>query len=576
MAKKMKQVSPEEIAEVKATALRMVADNADLVRMYERYRQIYFLENVEQMNAAGVDARDWKITASPSGRNAVTGMKRLMDTSEIHINIKSDGDKHSKSDDIEEGLKKILSVSGEYRRARIEKDAVLSAILYGPVVLGSESVADMLAVHKTPVYRKRIEAIQKRTPMLIRAINAEQSFQDWGELGMFQHLRKYQMTAAQLMEKWGIPATGDARKLTNVWDFIDVEKRVVWADGVKDTIFAKYHGMENMNIVARYAGGTSLFSEAKYQLQPFLYAHAKGEWDKRENLWWTYVFTSIYRQGIPGPLFVIDPDALGPNGEVEVRFANGVRALIAKPDAAKLAEYRVIDNDLMQLKSMLDEVDNESMIYKQTLGQNIAGATFSGLSMLSSAGQLPLQDPKEAIQQAFKDIFEHILCRIKYEGIDNELISPLDIPDEYEIEVKLEPKLPQDNLRNSQIAQGLGDLVSDEWKHENLLQIGDTKAMMKQVIREQMLKAFSMKLMQDPQVMGQFIQMALGNLGGNQPTQPTAISSQPSAPPEEQSTPQQGQPDMMAQGQQPPDMMAQPGAEQMPKSGPMVPPQERV
>jgi hypothetical protein len=565
--KKLKQVPEADVDAVKATAQRMVTDNRDLMTMYQRYREIYFMENIEQPKNQGVDKDDWKLTASPGGRNAVTGMKRLLDTSEVHITIKAKGDKHPKSDDIENGLKKILSVSGEYRRARIDKDAILSAILYGPVVLGAESVDDMLAVQKKPMYKKRLEAIRKRTPVLVRAINAEESYQDWGELGMLQHLREYNMSGLELKERWGIDTQGDQRKVVKVHDFLDLEKRVVWADNVKNAIFAKYHSMDSMNVVARYAGGSSLFNEAKYQLQPFLYAHAKGEWDKRENLWFTYIFTALYMQGLPGPLLIVDPDSVNGQTEINIDFTGGVRKIIGK---AQPANFPVVDRDAMEIKKMLDEVGNDSMIYKQTLGQNLSGSTFSGLAMLSSAGQLPLQDPKEAIQQAFKDIFEHILCRIKYEGIENDLIPATDIPDEYEIDVRLEPRLPQDNLRNSQIAQGLGDLVSDEWKHENLLQVGDTKAMMKQVIKEQMLKAFTGRMMQDPNIMGKFMEKALGNLMGP----PASVDPTPpdqAMPPSEQLPPPEAamSPEMMgAQGQ--------PNMEQMPQTGPMIPPQERM
>jgi hypothetical protein len=75
-------------------------------------------------------------------------MKRLMDTGEISITIKSNGRTVPNSNKIETALKKILQVSGEMRRARVEKDANLSAVLYGPVVLRAESIQDTILAQK--------------------------------------------------------------------------------------------------------------------------------------------------------------------------------------------------------------------------------------------------------------------------------------------------------------------------------------------------------------------------------------------------------------------------------------------
>jgi hypothetical protein len=473
----------------------------------------------EKPRGTTIDENDWKVTVSPTGRNAVTGMKRLLDTSEVHIKVTvSGGETAPQSDTIEDGLKRILTQSGIMRRARIEKDLNLSAVLYGPAVIAAESVQDLLAVQKDPINRKRLEQIALRTPFLLQAITPRESFSRWGAFGMNAHLRRYQMSGANLEEAWGAEDMARDQKYT-VSDWLDHEVRCVWVEGKGEPLIASRHKMPSMNIAARFAGGTSLFDEIDKQSQSFLYAHTKGEWDKRENLFWTYLFTALYSQGLPGPLLIVDPDSVNPDEGIKIDFTGGVRKIIGKATATN---FPVVDGDTLRIKEFMDAVNSESTIYRQTLGENVAGSTFSGLAMLSSAGQLPLEDPKEAISFAFRDIFQHILERIQAEGIENNWIKPQDIPDEYEIDVTLEPKLPQDNLRNAQVATALGPLVSDEWKRENLLQISDSDAMTKQVVKEQMLAAMIAAMMQDPNHVQGMIQAALsvGSVGGSPAASP--------------------------------------------------------
>jgi hypothetical protein len=559
----------DKIDEIKSTAAQIAPAESKLDKLYQRYEEIYFMTAADGTEKiTNVDQADVKNTVSPNGRNAVTGMKRLLDTSEVHISINVKGEPAPHSARIEKGLKQILAKSGEHRRARVEKDLNLSAVLYGPAVLAAESVDDLIAAQKNDMNKKYLKRIRGYTPFLLRAINPRQSFSRWGEFGMIAHLRKYDLTGDVVKDRWGIDGLSRTNKY-RVWDWLDLENRVAWIEGNKEVLIAKPHGMKSMNVMARFAGGSSLFEDSDRQVNSFLYAHTKGEWDRRENLFWTYLFTALFMQGLPGPLLIVDPDSATGNQQLEIDFTGGVRKIFAK---ATTADFPVIDGDVLQIKQMMDAVTSESTIYKQTLGQNISGSTFSGLAMLSSAGQLPLEDPKEAISFVFRDCFDHILCRIREEGIENECIPPDIIPDEFEIEVSLKPKLPQDDLRNAQVAQGLGDLVSDEWKHEHILQIGDSKAMRKQANKEQMLKMLFGAMGQKPEVIDGMLMRVLGKyLQAKKPAEVTPPTDQPALP--DQAMPQgEPSPEQMAMMQ----AQGQPGMEQMPQTGPMIPPQERL
>jgi hypothetical protein len=262
-----------------------------------------------------------------------------------------------------------------------------------------------------------------------------------------------------------------------------------------------------------------------------------GDLDKRENSVLTAIFTQLHRRGMLGEMYWIDPTDAPET--IKIDYQDGV--FFAKGKVSAKSD-RIIDPVVFEIKGLLDELSGQSTIYKQTLGENIGSQTFSGLAMLSSAGKLPLVSPERALSAAFRDIFEHVLYRIKNEGIENEQIQAADIPDDVNITVTFSPKLPQDQLRNAQVAGQIGNKVSTEWIHSNLLQINDTPAMEKQIMKEQMKAAIFGAIVQDPNTMQKIIQSIVG------------------APPQQQGQPGQPPPDMQGQD---PNMQGQPSPEQM-------------
>jgi hypothetical protein len=123
----------------------------------------------------------------------------------------------------------------------------------------------------------------------------------------------------------------------------------------------------------------------------------------------------------------------------------------------------------------------------------------------------------------------------------------MDIPDDVDIEVTLEPKLPQDNLRNAQIVTQLkssGANVSDEWINTELLQIADSNEMFQQKTKEEIRKAILGSIMQNPQMMQQFVMAAMGQSAQPQAPQPPQAPQGGMMPPE--MPPQAGQENMEA------------------------------
>ena len=571
----VKTIPQEEIDSIKSRARALESTYTSRGNMFQRYREIFFMDNMDKPKDQTVDKGDWALTPSPSGRNEVTGMKRLLDTSDMNVTVLEGNTPSRNSDKIETALKRILDVSGEGREARVESDAMLSAVLYGPVVLAAEAINDSLSVKGIPEYKRmHLQKLARRSPFIIRALNPEESSIERDEGLVTLHLWKYKLLGSKLKNRWGITEASDKTEYT-VWDVFTPEYHVVWADGIGKELLAAPHNLNCVPIASSTAGGTELFHKPEERINSFLFAKAKGDLDKRENMILTAIFTQIKRRGLLGSMYWIDPE--NAPEDITINYQNGVMYAKGKVSAVN---DKIIDPIVMQIKGLLDDLSGESTIRGATLGENAQGVgTFSGLAMLSSAGKLPMIDSQRALSASFRDIFLHILYRIKNEVIDNTLIQPSEIPEDLDLEVTFTPKLPQDTLRNAQVAVSLGDKVSDEWIHSNLLQIGDTPAMQKQIAKEQIKKGMLTRLLQDPQVMGQLMQAVLGK-----PPVPPQPQQQPQQPPQGQPMPdqmmQQGQPqgdpmqgmnpEMMAQ------LMAQGGMEAMPQTDPMLTIQERA
>jgi hypothetical protein len=597
-------LTPQEISDMKALATGLETLYGPYKTMCKRYEDIYFMDNAERPKGLDVDEGDVKVTISPQGRNDVTGLKRILDTGEIQIKVKSEDT--SKADKIEEGLKTILRVSNERRIASVEKDENLASVLYGMSVLTVEGVDDLILsktkdsdgndkenVNKFAV--RQLEDLKKRTPFLIGTVNPAQSYPEWGEYGLIGHLRKYDVRGNVLKERWGCQdGNVKTEQKYTVHDFFHYDKRLIWADGVNGELFAdtwvdlESDDVAQLPVFVRYGGGSTLWYEPERQLHPFLYAKAKGEWDKRENLFWTYLFTAIFMQGLPGPTLVRDPEDTTP---VTIEYDKGVKIITAK---GKLENVSVIDGDVLQLKNLMDTTNASSTIRPEAFGAGADNSTFSGYVTSMNASKLPSEDPKEGIAMVFRDAMLYILKRIKAEGIENELIQPADIPDDIELEVTLEPNLTQDDLRNAQVVTNLkaaNTNVSNEWLNTHILKIPNSEEMFKAKTKEDIRAAIVQQILANPELMKPMLMAAMGQKvnqqGSESAGQGQPMPSQDGMMPEGEPSQNGMTPEMMAQMQggggmpdpammeQMAQMQGQPGMEAMPKTDAMIPQSQR-
>jgi len=88
MVDKKIAISAEEITAMKQRATDLISFYGKRDReLYARYREMFFIEPAEAARDQTVDEKDWAITRSPTSRNEVIGMVRLLETSTLSIHV---------------------------------------------------------------------------------------------------------------------------------------------------------------------------------------------------------------------------------------------------------------------------------------------------------------------------------------------------------------------------------------------------------------------------------------------------------------------------------------------------------
>jgi hypothetical protein len=346
--------------------------------------------------------------------------------------------------------------------------------------------------------------------------------------------------------------------------YYDLRDICFWMDGYDKEIKYEPHGLPLIPIVAQTVEGSRLFDGSDYYNQePFLYTLQQTNLVERQNLMLTTLYTMLFAIGA-NPMFVdftINPDEAPeadftePGGVIHYRVGES-RVPMAK---------QIIDPSLMQGWEISQDLEAQSTIYKQTLGEPLgSNAPYSMVALLSQSGRLPLIATQRKASWAIAEALEialkwmksdRITATAKYETYTAEL-APQDIPDDVDIRVQLEIEMPTDKLQAANaanmLAQGESPMVSKRWTREQILNIGQSEDMDREIWAEKAADIFATKFFYEQLIqLAQLKQMALmpGNMGG-QPGAPAgqapmgAPPAMPQAPtsPEEQGMPPQGMP----------------------------------
>src|SRR4030042_6191357 len=165
----------------------------------------------------------------------------------------------------------------------------------------------------------------------------------------------------------------------------------------------------------------------------------------------------------------------------------------------------------------------QSTIYRQALGEPVSSSTpYSSYALMSQSGRLPLLSTQRLCSNGIAEASEIALkwlkdegnsAKAQYESLEQEL-SPGDIPDLIDIKVQLEIELPQDRLQMANaanmLAQGDNPLLSKRWVRENVMNVGQSSDMDKEIWDENTANIFYRKyVMKTLAELAQLEQMAM-------------------------------------------------------------------
>lgn len=486
---------------------RLVELFANRDAMLEDMRKMFHMEWQDQPSG------DWiKETMSPTAFNRAIGAVRLMTSTEPQFSVPYDeGDATAKesSERIEAASKAMWNGAGRVALRPIHYDVVLSGLLFGEVCGAVSKTADLLALAgKTDDKGNiaRMEAVAQETPYLFRTYNPSTCYPDFDSYGLRGMLRRSEVTWGEVMDTWGqlaeniggaAAATWDRTKKVKLNDWYDWQDRAVWIDENDNPLFHEAHGLSFLPVIAQITEGTFLFDKPENQRFPLLYSVWKSGLWKRENLSLTVIYSLINAIG-SNPLLVRETSEPGSPLKVE-RSIPGGYVDISKGDKLGPLMEKVVDPSQWQGLEKAMQLNEESTIPSMALGAPPQSTlAFSAISLLSQSGRLPLMGAKQLGGQAISNMMIAALKWMRQDGTTTMLyrrgssitLDPREFPERIVIECDLEPDLPTDKLQMANTANAIvqNKLASYRWARENILQIGQSDAMDKEIYFEEMVR----------------------------------------------------------------------------------------
>lgn len=512
--------------------------------MFEALRQMFHMEWQER------PAGDWiKETMSPTAYNATIGAARLLTATEPQFSVPYDEalpDAREVSEDLEKAARAMWAGSGRVVGRPVHYDLVLSGLLFSEICASVTKTADLVDLAKESGIEAnvtRMEAAARRTPYVFRVHDPRGSYPEFDGLGLRGLLRRHKTTWGSVEADWGRAAEealGGARgegavraqkRLEEVVvnDWYDWQYRAVWLEEVDEPIYFEPHGLTFMPVIAQITEGSNLFSEPNLARFPFLYSVWKSGMWNRENLMLTVIYSMIHQigsypllvhEGAEGEPLPIDRSA--PSGMIDLPAGHKLYPLIEK----------VVDPTQWQGLDVARRYNEQSTIPATTLGAQPQHAlAYSAISLLAQSGRLPLLATKELGGTTIADLVVSALLWMKKDGSAKQTLyrkgkklelDPASIPADIPLECTLEPDLPQDKVQLADAADRLvkATLASRRWARENLLGIGQSDAMDRELYMEQMVEVVMGRVLQElatPPVQpggGMSVDPATGGAGG--------------------------------------------------------------
>jgi hypothetical protein len=439
------------------------------------------------------------------------------------------------ADKIERALAWHFRNASRRRRASVLRDVGLSALLYDEVVAQVVYLPEQIAAMKAfKGETGRLEAARRFGPFAILVRNPQQvhvRYSDWMPEAV---LLKRVTPVQEALDFWGSKAKklgevaskaargkGARRrgsqgelKYCTVYDYMDLEERVVWAvpqelggaamspigesDGAEGVeILREGHGLGFLPWAAK-VGGSTLEEEPGRQRMPLLNSvWQAGQWDT-QNIVETLMTSEVIAYAA-APRMKIE----GPSDGVEVDYGEPGRPAYVPPGHALSAMAPPgLDQSLALVAQQVGERIGKSTVPRilQT-GDFPSGTGFATLNLATQSGIKALAPYKELAEEALAEVFTLMLNWVKQSGEplvtfgrgsakrgEQILVKPSDFDiDNLHVDVELTADVPADNVSKINAASiAVRELGYS--RQRGLEQIGETDPVeaMKEARQEQL------------------------------------------------------------------------------------------
>ncbi len=472
-------------------------------------------------------SKEVKQTVSPDGKNKLKGARRLLSASVPHFRVprEKNTDAEEMSSTLEQVAGVMWSQSNHIQGLRLESELAFSGFLYDELILNvicmQDVVDDVQAAHSDESdkwekarWEGRLDQAKNQaalTPYLFECVSPMNYFPQYGRFGVSSMYSEMKRTVAEVKAQWGaraVKAIGMKKDTDSVTEctLIDNTFKYVWlTENKTEPIFADVHGMAMMQTIAVRAAGSSLFTEAADQYDPFLKTMAESGLDEMQNRVLTAVNTQLsatldtlwdFTQGVAGD-------------DIEIDHSKFLGVVKHGPGSSlKPFTKDILSRDVIGALELVRGINSESTIYDQALGAGSGKSDPYGLvSLLSQAGRLPLTDVQKMMGELgartqevafswWKKSGKKTKLQAKY-GKDLE-INPSDIPATIRFECDVDIDLPQDKMQMANTGVKFVELgASLEWALSKFAGVENPDQMAKQKWFEQARQAAGMKKIEE-------------------------------------------------------------------------------
>lgn len=453
---------------------------------------------------------DIKLTMSPDGRNAIRGITNLLTATKPQFTVPED-ENNEAANEYNETMEKFLNAafaaSNTVQMVDVEREVAHSLALYDEAYVVLTCTKDLVraieqrkaAGGKESWLDAHIREVAEQTPYLWECVSPRDAYPLIGRTGLMAYVQKKIMTVAECRERFGslVSEYTSEKKATDtveVREYWDTIWHAVWLNGRNaDPFICEEHKLGFIPVAVAFGSGTRLYNELQYQRQPMLSTIIDSEVWQRKNAVLTAAFHRLNTLGL-NATFVHEQGTA--ETEISLDFSVHGGVINVPPGGRfRLLSENLMDGNLMQALNLTDNIIEQSTVFRQALGAPVAGNdTYSTLSLLSQSGRLPLTPIQEAARKVLARSAQLVMKWIRhdeeaaavYDQRTKLEIDPVQIPERIVFDVVLDVNLPQDMLRNANIATMLkqAELVDDKWIHENILRIGQTVNMKKRILRQ--------------------------------------------------------------------------------------------